>query len=436
MSTKNVNILDKLSFVDVTKEKSGLRGHVKISLKNKETGEVSLWEESDNIIPISGYQFILMKMFNLYLDSPHKKSYENLGRDTNLVIPDLNEPSKMNIGVMPPSYEVMEDDIASNHFIQGFMIGNGGAGEDANTTKNTDYSFIQLRSPIAFQQVAESVGLSAGLANKYLGVINTTVSESSSNVLSYYIKKFDERPHIVHSWWRDGQKWDYVDPITKEDLGPDSSTVAKSNRIETYAQCNLSISDNDCLSCFEHMGVTPMINELGLVAFDCKYGARSIIEQLHESYIKQILFLLYSNVGKETVEDEIQQQIKDLCKETLTVLETKINGKSVADYNNERMNTFIRTVRSIANETSKINFESKTAELSNENNIKVEAMYNQNRELIYTTDQYLDILAEPEFKTLTTDEAERIRLCTYYTFTSIPLEKNIDILIDYRIYAN
>ena len=38
--------------------------------------------------------------------------------------------------------------------------------------------------------------------------------------------------------------------------------------------------------------------------------------------------------------------------------------------------------------------------------------------------------------TLTNDEAQRIKLITYYTFNSIPLSDEVDILINYRIYTN
>jgi hypothetical protein len=49
---KSVEMNDFLSFKD-NHEKHGLRGHVQIFRQNMETGETSLWEESDNIIPIS-----------------------------------------------------------------------------------------------------------------------------------------------------------------------------------------------------------------------------------------------------------------------------------------------------------------------------------------------------------------------------------------------
>ena len=57
-------------------------------------------------------------------------------------------------------------------------------------------------------------------------------------------------------------------------------------------------------------------------------------------------------------------------------------------------------------------------------------------EYIYETDIFLDALASANFNSLTTDEAQRIKLITYYTFNSIPLQKNWRTLINYRIYAN
>ena len=45
-------------------------------------------------------------------------------------------------------------------------------------------------------------------------------------------------------------------------------------------------------------------------------------------------------------------------------------------------------------------------------------------------------MSDVEFKDLTTDEAQRIKLVTYYTFNSIPLNQNGKIIFQYRIYAN
>ena len=153
-----------------------------------------------------------MKMFGLYLDAPHGVDYERLNKDTNLVIPELNQDTLLGIGTDPTMYTTMNENLASNHIVQGFMIGNGGSGEDQMTTKNTDYSFINLRNPIPFRQTNEPL-----TDGKYLGKIRVGTHAYTN---SYYIKSFEQTPHIYNGWWRDGQKWDEIDPVTQDDLGP------------------------------------------------------------------------------------------------------------------------------------------------------------------------------------------------------------------------
>lgn len=425
MENETLDVKDHVSLKNKC-EKHGLRGHVQIFRENKETGKKTLWYEDDNIIPISGYQWILMKMFGLYLDSNHGKSYENLSQDTTLEIPDLNNSAAYKLGVDPNNYTPMDSDISENHFIQGFMIGNGGSGEDAITTKNTDYSFTKLRNPIPFQQTQGS--LDPSISGKYLGILR--VGESSFSK-SYYIKKFDDRPHIYHSWWRDGQKWDYVDPVTQNDLGPDAINGAgKTDRIETYAQVEMSIdTDNqDCLSYFSHAGSTQtaMINELGLVAFDTVNGERSTIEKLYNASIKKFIKIVFdNNRNKDTADKELM----DLANDISRIM------SNVSQYEQPNINEFIDTVNFVIN-SDIIDYEAIQNELSKESNINVTAFYNQNGVFIYALDKFSDYICSTEFSGLSADEAQRIKLITYYTFNAIPLQKNWKILINYRIYAN
>lgn len=433
MENKIMNMNDSLAFKDDSNKKHGLRGHVQIFRQNEETGEKTLWFEDDNIIPISGYQWILMKMFGLYLDSNHGDKYEDKSQDTSLVIPDLNNDTKLNIGIAEDgdnSYEPMESDISERHFIQGFLVGNGGAGEDAITTKNTDYSFINLRNAIPFQQTqttGQNSGLDSSIAGKYLGVYRQS---GGSTVKSYFIKKFDERPHIYHNWWRDGQKWDYLDPVQVDDLGPDANGAGKTNRIETYAQVEMSVDvkNGDCLEYFNRAGSgkTAMINELGLVAFDTKPGQRSTIEAVYKTAIKKFIKLIFDN-NRGDVDEEVIALASDIS----TIL-TPIRTLGQTNINN-----FINIVDSLTSATpGSIDYTSFQDALDNDTNIGVEAFYNQSGTFIYATDKFLDYLSADEFKNLTTDEAQRIKLITYYTFNSIPLQTNWKILINYRIYAN
>lgn len=435
-----------------SEEKHGLHGHVRISLKDNTTGKVSLWEESDNIIPISGYNWLLLKMFGLQLDSihdPSNKGYEKLDKDTSVAIPDLNDINEMGIGYDPNAYSIMAEPISADHFIQGFMVGTGGAGEDANTTKNTDYSFKCLRNPIPFQET-NLPSLAPSIANKYLGAVRKVESTADGQTRAssgYFIKKFDETPHVYHSWYRNGQNWDYVDPVTQNDLGPMAANTAKTNRIETYAQCRLSIEGSDCLAAFKHQtssSTTPKINELGLVSFNTIRGIRSTLESIEKTLIQPMLRLLYDkkNVANPTI--GINEKIisyANSIKSVLSDLGTTEFGEhtSIDAYGNQRMNAFYASITRLSVETSDTLDYAKymgVGEFGGEMNLNVKAYYNQNNELQYTTDEYLDILGSDSFNTLSTDEAERIKLFTYYTFTGIPLEENISILIDYRIYAN
>lgn len=439
-----MNINDHLSFNE-KHEKHGLRGHVQVFRENMETGEISLWEESDNTITISGYQWLLMKCFNLYLDSKHDPSdtskYEVLGKDSTIIIPDLNSRSSLPIGKPVNSYTPMNGDISADHFIQGFMVGNRGAAEDGITTKNTDYSFVALRNPIPFQQTNDEK-LSSDIAGQYLGILNTNVNTNNEGFSkSYYIKRFDERPHIYHSWYRENQKWDYVDPVTVTDLGPNSTTANKTNRIETYIECKLSLSDDDCFSYFNRAGSneTPAINELGLVAFDVDPGARSVVENIYESNIKQLIAFIFDNKRESTILPEILRLASEIS-DALNNLVVGNETVSITTFNNSNINAFMSTIENLSSETVDTLTDEKIVDYQNElasaDNIEVEALYNQKQEFIYSTDKFLHYLASSDFDSLTTDEAQRIKLITYYTFNSIPLQKNWRTLINYRIYAN
>lgn len=589
---KVINLDDSMTFKDEhTQEKHGLHGHVSIYRRNKETGETTFWYEADNIIPISGYQWILMKMFGLHLDSIHNNTptgYEKLDQNTNVIVPDLNQDSKLRIGTAPENYSVMSEDISSSHIVQGFMIGNGGAGEDQMTAKNTDYSFMCLRNPIPFQQVPASQGLDPAVIGKYCGKYR-----ANSTVNSYYIKRFDAIPHITHSWWTDGQRWDYVDPVTTDDLGPDAvNGVGKTNRIESYVECQLALDDTDCEAFFNRDGntQTPAINELGLVAFDTTGdGTRTIMEKLYPTHIKPIIDVIFNNNRTNDDISYMENLVSEAVSKTADIVERiddprigglfgllkdidngvysktvyKIKNLSIVDsmgshvlgegflpgeenakynlfrirWNNSQLSngifalkganaTISSRVQCVDDDTAftvwdstkfrgwytirdgKITIwddssqdvdhetlgENETTDIfigdldiemiqplklldgetqetvdpmppgnmqvhigvndieetviphpfktyqellsDDETNIGVEALYDRTGNYRRETDNYLDVIKSEAFSVLTVDEAQRIKLITYYTFKSIPIQTNWEILINYRIYAN
>lgn len=414
----------------------GLHGHVQVFVKNRKTNEISLWSESDNVITISGYQNILLRSFGLRLDSNHNVPYidGNIGKDTNLITPDLNET--MNIGEKPAQYTTMEDEFSSTHIIQGFMVGNGGAGEDNITTKNTNYSFINLRRPIPFRQT--TTVLPSNVAGQYLGIYNkSTAEEELGYAKSYFIKKFDDTPHMYHTWWKEGQKWSYVDPVSQDNLGPNQTASPKTDRIASYIECQMSISPEDCIDYFSHAGSTqtPVINEIGLVAFDAEPGMRSVYESTYRNYIREFIDTLYK--GEQTEEEKTS-----LVGIANTIYSLLVEGDvDITSFGNTNINAFVSTISDVKDI---VDPETITDEqisdwmdaLSATTNINVEAYYNQNHTYVYETDEFLNCLHDAAFDSLTNDEAQRIKLITYYTFNSIPLSDEVEILINYRIYTN
>lgn len=425
--------------MNIDDDHSALVGEISIYRRNKTTGEKILHEKSKNVISISGYQWILMKMFGLYLDSYHGagSDADDMGQDSTIIIPDLNNDTQLGIGVAPTEYTKMEENISSNHFIQGFMVGNGGSAEDAITAKNTNYSFIKLRNPIPFRQTTASNALTATEANKYLGVHRPPAS-SSSGVKSYFIKKFDDTPHIYHSWWKDDERWDYVDPVTENDLGPDASNgQGKSNRIETYVETHLSLDENDCITYFNQDGNTgsAVINELGLVAFDTIPGVLSIVEKLYDTHVSKFIKLVYSN---NEYDEETISHIITLANDIITVL-----NETLGDAFNTHITAFIDVLNDIIStpEGTSIDFDTIKTNLCSEENIEVDPSYSIDHTFKYSTDKFKEY-ADAAAYTITggdtpvTDEAQRIKLITYYTFNALPIQSDWEILIYYRIYAN
>lgn len=448
---QEIHIPDNLALHEMMNNQHGLFGEVTIHRRNKKTGELTFWYQDHNIIPISGMQWILMKMFGLYLDAPHGTSYDDLGKDTTVVIPELNQSNLMGIGTKPSAYTKMNENISSKHIVQGFMVGNGGAGEDQLTTKNTDYSFINLRNPIPFQQTQDT--LPPEIAGKYMGKLQT--NSGSGFAKSYYIKTFDETPHIYHSWWRDGQRWDYVDPVVPADLGPRADNTPKTNRIETYVECKLSIDETDFLTYFSNDGnnQTPAINELGLVAFDrSSFSDRATLESLYRPCVKPIIDIAFTNdtgYAEMTPEkkDEFIAYLHDIAhtaSESLTELGQK--------YFNSNLQTLGRDLDSLydaldnngtPSTSTLINPDTMAqlldvikTELSSSSTISVIASYDQYGNYQGETDSYMEIVDGLPYVDDNTDEAQRIKLITYYTFKSIPIEENWETVINYRIYAN
>jgi hypothetical protein len=200
----------------------------------------------------------------------------------------------------------------------------------------------------------------------------------------------------------------------------------------------MSISPEDCIDYFSHAGSTqtPVINEIGLVAFDAEPGMRSVFESAYRNYIREFIEVLYSK-------DESADTLERLVGIALTIYQILVNNEEVdiTSFGNTHINAFVDVISEIQRieDPSTITHSQLVGwmdALSSSENINVEAYYNQNGTYVYETDEFLNCLHDSVFDTLTNDEAQRIKLITYYTFNSIPLSDEVDILINYRIYTN
>ena len=194
---------------------------------------------------------------------------------------------------------------------------------------------------------------------------------------------------------------------------------------------SINIKNNDCKGYFSNgagQNQTAEINELGLVAFDTRKGTRGELDVLYNTQVKKLIDLVfrYSDSTRYTqTEVDEAKYIADeiLADATLTSISTQSN-----------IVAFVDAVRDISNWGSSPDWTATQDILSNESNINVTAYYKRGGDFAYATDEFIKDI--DEVSGLSYDEANRIKLVTYYTFNSIPLKENWNIIINYRIYAN
>ena len=116
--------------------------------------------------------------------------------------------------------------------------------------------------------------------------------------------------------------------------------------------------------------------------------------------------------------------------------------ENLADTTQTNIAAFMTQISDISvSDESSINFDNLQIALNSDTNIGVEALYNSNGMFMYESDNYLKYVSEAAFSITDTDkritdEAQRIKLITYYTFNALPVESDWETLIYYRIYAN
>ena len=217
-----------------------------------------------NIIPIGGYQFVFSKMFNIAID-----------QESTLRVGHLNdEAPQMRIGVPRANYKSIYYNaetginspvplsvnpgvnIPAMDYVFGFMIGDGGCREDNITPIAPNYKNRQLYHAVPFRMSNDGYPMADDV---YYG---KSISESmldGSNIISYYVKKFDDpKPHIVHAWVTDNDN--ALEPVDDTVFSSTSTTP-----IESYTEINLSLSQYDARGYFSSADSSVRINEFALV---------------------------------------------------------------------------------------------------------------------------------------------------------------------------
>lgn len=221
--------------------------------------------QSENIIPIGGYQFIFNKLFNIGLD-----------KETTLRVGDLNdEAPQMKIGVPRSEYQSIHYDseastnpeyrskintginISANNFVFGFMIGDGGARENNITAIAPNYKNRTLFHAIPFRMSNDGYDMENG---KYFGKYISSPDNSGERITSYYVKKFDKPdPHIIHSYVSDN-------PNELEIVDDSVFFSTSSTPIESIIELPISVSKYDLRGYFNTNGTVPKFNEFALVS--------------------------------------------------------------------------------------------------------------------------------------------------------------------------
>ena len=153
--------------------------------------------------------------------------------------------------------------------------------------------------------------------------------------------------------------------------------------------------------------------------------------QLYNKKIKTLLDLVFAHMNESEYTPEETTEVSDLTNEIAVVLD-----EFLSTYTQSNIVQFRSTLLNIRTmiDAEAMDYSVIKNQLSADTNIKVEAYYNQGGIYAYEEDQFMNHLNEIAFED--EDEAQRIKLITYYTFKSIPIQSNTTWRINYRIYAS
>lgn len=217
--------------------------------------------QGENLVILPGNQYVMCKLFNL----PITVTGGTVMTPISNVVPGfLNDVNQMNFDNKgnPPT-NLVDVNIHPLHFINGFMVGYGGATESNIVAKDVNYKSRGLYAPVPFRHT--SADLNNALRVKYGGIVTSAEESGGQTVKSYYIKKFDSDPTAqIYHLWKDNGLQDGT-PVTNSIF----DTIENNGMdVESYAEMELSVEPLEVREWFYSnlSGEPPRINELGLVA--------------------------------------------------------------------------------------------------------------------------------------------------------------------------
>jgi hypothetical protein len=147
--------------------------------------------------------------------------------------------------------------------------------------------------------------------------------------------------------------------------------------------------------------------------------------------------IIFTKKGDVVPTDSQNKICKVLANEIHAILDPIINAQTFTQNNLKKFLSDLPTYTDTDIESgSSVDYDMLQELFATADSINVEAYYNKNDTIQYITDTFMNNLEAVGTTSLTIDEAQRIKLITYYTFPSIPISTNWEILINYRIYAN
>ncbi len=222
-----------------------------------------LWTKS-NMVPIGGCQFAMEMLFGVKADIKIPTLYENNANSNtyNVGLPNSTESSL-------PVYDIpggTKSAVYHNgNVVQLFGVGITSIGENDITVPNVDYREYAIDHNRVITVDGQNKELEGTMIPfrytytelisedklKYFGKKITHDTNTNTNYVGYYLKRFDSDPIIKHIWKSGEEIENSESTVTESDI---LSNNSNKNVIESFTECVLKITKEDVKEWFIAQG--------------------------------------------------------------------------------------------------------------------------------------------------------------------------------------